>query len=166
MSSEPKPRPCKDCKALWEAAGKPPPVPSRMRPAPYSGPRCKEHHYDERDRRRKAAHERRVGDVYGLPPGAYDRLYEAQGRRCALCSATGRTKRLAVDHDHACCSGPKSCGQCVRGLICGPCNDTLAHVRDNPRRLTAIIDYLTDPPAKKVLRAYMPHLRQDSEGDG
>jgi hypothetical protein len=27
-----------------------------------------------------------------------------------------------VDHDHACCPGENTCGQCVRGLLCNFCN--------------------------------------------
>lgn len=27
-----------------------------------------------------------------------------------------------VDHDHKCCSGDKSCGKCVRGILCPGCN--------------------------------------------
>jgi len=29
---------------------------------------------------------------------------------------------LHVDHDHNCCNGVKSCGKCVRGIICNRCN--------------------------------------------
>lgn len=146
---------CKDC-GSWTRKLKPP------------GPRCATCQRVERDRLRKAAHERRVQDVYGLPEGAYDRLYESQGGKCAmpLCKSTGRNKRLAVDHDHTCCSGPKSCGRCVRGLICGPCNDVLAVARDRPQYLADCINYLHNPPAKKVLDALLSALPEGDEGDG
>ena len=35
---------------------------------------------------------------------------------CVIC---GTKDRLMVDHDHDCCDGPGSCGQCVRGILCG-----------------------------------------------
>jgi hypothetical protein len=146
---------CKDCRAEWEAAGPdmPLPPPSKLRPAPYPGPRCKTHHIQERNRRRKASHERRVQDVYGLPEGAYDRLYAAQGGKCAnpRCTARGLRKRLAVDHDHSCCNGPTSCGRCVRGLLCSNCNDMLGTARDDPQYFVGLIAYLANPPARMVL---------------
>lgn len=164
-TTKPDERPCKDCKAEW--GDSPPPRPSLWRPAPHPGPRCRTHHLAERDRRRKAAHERRVGDTYGLPPGMYDRLYEAQGRVCALCrTATGKTKRLAVDHDHSCCSGKESCGRCVRGLLCGPCNDVLAVARDSADYFLGAIAYLANPPAKAVINAAVPRVPEAGrEGD-
>lgn len=115
------------------------------------GPRCATCHREEKRRRRLAAHDRYVGNTYGLPPGMYERLYEAQGGVCALCRrATGKTKRLAVDHDHAapCCTGKTSCGQCVRGLLCGPCNDVLAVARDDVEYFIRCMDYLDYPPMR------------------
>jgi hypothetical protein len=72
-------------------------------------------------------------------------LYEAQGGRCYICQrATGARRRLAVDHNHA-------TGE-VRGLLCKPCNrDVLGHLRDNTEALQRAIDYLTNPPARRVL---------------
>lgn len=90
------------------------------------------------------AHELRVMRVYGLPEGGYAALYEAQGGRCAICQwATGRTKRLAVDHDHV-------TGE-VRGLLCGPCNQTIGRLRDAPDAFDRAAAYLRNPPARLVL---------------
>jgi len=153
--ANPKKRPvCKDC-GSWTRKLTPP------------GPRCATCHRIERKRVRKAAHERRVQDVYGLPAGAYDALYAAQGGKCAIppCKATGKTKRLAVDHDHSCCSGPKSCGKCVRGLLCGPHNDMLAVARDDPQHFVWMIAYLSSPPARKVLDAAVPSVRETERED-
>lgn len=90
------------------------------------------------------AHRARVAKVYGIPADAYDRLYEAQDGLCAICRrATGKTRRLSVDHDHA--TGK------VRGLLCRVCNDLLGHARDDVEFFARAIRYLYDPPADDVL---------------
>jgi hypothetical protein len=99
--------------------------------------------------------ENHVRRVYSLPEGAYEALKALQGGRCAICQwATGRTKRLAVDHDHGCCAGRTSCGACIRGLLCGPCNRMLGHVRDSPQALRRAADYLENPPGKGFVVAW------------
>lgn len=133
-------KPCKDC------------PPQSTRPAPHPGPRCATHHRAVVKARKARAHDSRVQFVYGLKPGEYEALYEAQGGRCFICRrATGKSKRLAVDHDHSCCSGPTSCGKCVRALVCGPCNSTLRHVRDDIETLRRAAIVLRDHPAQEVL---------------
>ena len=55
-----------------------------------------------------------------------NRLMEQNGV-CALCNHLshhhGTIQRLQVDHNHACCDlHTKSCGKCLRGLLCSECN--------------------------------------------
>lgn len=97
-----------------------------------------------RREQRERAHRVYVAKTYDIEPGDYDRLYNAQGRKCCIClRATGRTKRLAVDHDHR-------TGR-VRGLICKPCNWLLGHARDDPEMFYRAAMYLIEPPAEKVI---------------
>lgn len=49
---------------------------------------------------------------------------------------------LTVDHDHACCPGDRSCGRCVRGLICMRCNAALGMLHDDLAAAQGIADYL------------------------
>jgi hypothetical protein len=83
---------------------------------------------------------------YGLTVEDYTAMLEAQGGGCAICGqpcATGRF--LAVDHDHACCPEPaRSCGRCVRGLLCADCNYAIGLLRDDTDRVAAALRYLTE----------------------
>ena len=85
---------------------------------------------------------------YQITADQYDMLFAQQNKVCAICgkpeSATmrGKTIRLAVDHDHACCPGKHSCGKCIRGLLCRHCNYTLARWKDNLGMFEKAVDYL------------------------
>ena len=57
----------------------------------------------------------RLKSRYGLTPEKLEEIYGSQDGHCLFCSAT---EDLVVDHDHSCCPGRKSCGVCVRGLLC------------------------------------------------
>lgn len=132
---------CKDC------------GPGSKRPAPHPGPRCTTHHREVQKRRREAAHSRRIWERYGLSKEDYEALYEAQGGVCYICKrATGRRRKLAVDHDH-------KTGY-VRGLLCSPCNNILAHIRDDRLAAGRIVEYLETPPAHDIIGKVKP-----SEGD-
>jgi hypothetical protein len=67
---------------------------------------------------------------YGLTEDSFVRLLEGQGNACAMCCKPfedGNT--ICVDHDHNCCAAEKrSCGECVRGLLCLRCNTGLGYV--------------------------------------
>lgn len=58
-------------------------------------------------------------------------VLESQDGVCAICKRPetvvkngDKVVALSVDHNHACCPGPRSCGKtgCVRRLLCGFCN--------------------------------------------
>lgn len=50
---------------------------------------------------------------------------------------------LAVDHDHMCCpADARSCGQCVRGLLCGRCNSAAGLLLDSVESARMMVKYL------------------------
>ncbi len=81
---------------------------------------------------------------YGLTLAQLEKLHETYRGLCGLCGEPEivGSRRLAIDHDHTCCPGKKSCGKCIRGLICSRCNLGLGHFRHNPKLLGDAILYL------------------------
>lgn len=143
-----KPTPGKVCIDCVAEVGMLPGAKVSTRPAPHPGPRCATHHREKLRGRRIARKIKHVETTYSLTAEEYDAIYQAQGGKCAWCRrATGASKRLAVDHDHACCIGPRSCGRCVRGLLCSTCNDVLAHFRDSPEAIERGASYLRSWPS-------------------
>ena len=115
------------------------------RVAKYPGPRCTTHHRARKRELSRRRHEQHVGDTYGITGDEYEALYIAQEGVCAICQrATGKRRRLAVDHDH-------DTGY-VRGLLCKTCNyKVLGHLRDDTEALQRAIDYLNNAPAFAVI---------------
>ncbi|MFK4071877.1 endonuclease VII domain-containing protein [Streptomyces sp. NPDC029674] len=75
----------------------------------------------------------------------FDRLLSAQGSKCAICERTQdeAERRFSVDHDHSCCPGAgKSCGKCIRGLLCGPCNLFIGLAGDRAETLMRAAAYI------------------------
>jgi hypothetical protein len=68
---------------------------------------------------------------YGLTQDQYDQRVGGQGG-----------DHLHVDHDHTCCSGRRTCGKCLRSLVCWHCNLIMGLSLDDPARLRAIAAYL------------------------
>lgn len=63
---------------------------------------------------------------------------------CAVC---GSAENLHVDHDHGCCpdgSSPRSCGKCVRGVLCHGCNTALGLLKEDAGRIEALLRHVTD----------------------
>lgn len=86
---------------------------------------------------------KRRATYYQMSPDEIDSLIESQDGACAICLTTDPGNRSwNIDHDHSCCPGAQSCGKCVRGILCAPCNMGLGLFQENPKVLLAAIDYL------------------------
>ena len=122
---------CKECGVVRKTVRRP-------------GPRCVACMRAVQKARKEKDWGRRILRTYGITPKQYWDLYKKQGGVCAVCQrATGKTKRLSVDHDHQ--TG------LVRGLLCGPCNrDVIGRVYDVETALR-VVEYLRNPPSKKLL---------------
>lgn len=58
------------------------------------------------------------------------------------CHACGSFNRLSVDHDHTCCAGNKSCGRCIRGILCHNCNVAEGFLESSIDRVIALASYM------------------------
>lgn len=86
----------------------------------------------------------RLRREYHITLEEYEKVFEFQGRVCAICKKrvlTGKA-RLAVDHGHT--DGK------LRGLLCWRCNRALAALFDNADSFQAAADYLRNPPFTRV----------------
>lgn len=60
---------------------------------------------------------------YRISADDYERMFAEQRGLCGICRMPSKSgRRLAVDHDRRCCAGKRSCGKCIRGLLCANCN--------------------------------------------
>lgn len=61
---------------------------------------------------------------------------------CALCQRNMPQSGINVDHDHSCCPGQSTCGNCVRGVLCRACNRGLGSFGDDVGVLRKAVRYL------------------------
>jgi Recombination endonuclease VII len=100
-------------------------------------------HPESAESRKKSNRKYRISS-YGLTQEHFDRLLDTQQHTCGMCHEPFEEGQLIhVDHDHACCRGKnRSCGECVRGLLCHTCNIALGHIE---RRYGMARAYLGQP---------------------
>ncbi|WP_405624249.1 endonuclease domain-containing protein [Streptomyces sp. NBC_00076] len=112
--------------------------------------------------------------TYRVTPEHYASLLEAQSGVCAICERHySAGKSLAVDHDHSCCPVPRSCGKCVRGLLCTRCVLGVGRLGGSAERAATAAEYLRawsargpkvvspPPPAPRDRRWYAFRLTPD-----
>jgi len=73
---------------------------------------------------------------YGLTLDEWERLFDAQGRVCAICKTdtASRNGRWHTDHCHA--------TNKVRSILCHDCNTGLGKFKDRPDMLRLAAEYL------------------------
>jgi len=88
-------------------------------------------------------HFRRL-EKYSLTFQRFRDIFFSQDERCAICLCQLELSDCCIDHDHACCPHTRSCGKCVRGLLCRTCNYGLGSFKDSTTNLYNAIFYLKD----------------------
>lgn len=111
------------------------------------GLRCATCIRERKNERRRKARESRQIRTFGITLEEAKAIEEAQDGGCICAPWTGYdgsgARALSTDHDHR-------TGE-VRGRLCKHCNDLLGRVRDDPAYFRLMIEYLRNPPARRVL---------------
>jgi hypothetical protein len=108
-------------------------------------------HLESPESRKKSKRKYRIS-CYGLTQDDFNLLLKIQGYACGMCRELFAEGQLIhVDHDHGCCPVKnRSCGKCVRGLLCHGCNIALGHIE---HRYAMARAYLDGPRPWAALRA-------------
>lgn len=119
---------CADC-GTWMSEG-------QFSPSKYTADglmsRCRECNVDQSYRNR-----------WGFDRSTLQKMIDAQGGKCLIClDALGTGRDTAIDHDHSCCPNQYTCGKCIRGVLCSPCNRGIGCLRDDPEMLQRAANYL------------------------
>lgn len=88
-----------------------------------------------RDGHRTELRAQQLWTRYRITVERFERMLEEQQGACAICQTLdpgGGSNQWHIDHDHQCCPGRKSCGECVRGLLCDRCNRHVLVVVEGP----------------------------------
>lgn len=89
-----------------------------------------------RERYRINTWKRNLAKKYGISHEGYNRLFDLQLGKCAICGVhqSDQKKTMAVDHCHKTMK--------VRGLLCSHCNRILGWFKDNPVTILKAVGYL------------------------
>ena len=79
---------------------------------------------------------------HGLTQEQYKQLLDMHQGMCHACGNV--MEEVHIDHDHKCCNKARSCGKCVRGLLCRGCNHALGNANDDPRVLERLRLYVLE----------------------
>lgn len=125
--------------------------------------RCTTHLRRFKTRQRQQARGRHVERTYDISAKDAGDLLVFQGGRCWICQkATGASKLLAIEHDHA--------DDWVRGRLCSTCNQFIGRqLGDDPNAAARLVSYLSgDTPYRRMLatRWLQQHFALTPDPDG
>ena len=92
---------------------------------------------NNRKRNREIARKSKIKKLYSITINEYNKMFEEQNGRCAICNNLQPHKRLSVDHSH-------KTGK-IRGLLCFKCNVAIGSLNvDNVGidNLLSAVDYI------------------------
>ena len=70
----------------------------------------------------------------------YLELFNKYDGKCHSCKENSATN---IDHDHSCCDTYRSCGKCIRGILCHGCNTALGLLKDSPDVIKNLLEYIS-----------------------
>jgi len=129
---------------------------------------CEEIKQDRRNFRKQHPRKQREYDLkkkFKIGFSELEVMLEAQGGVCAGCGTTESGQKSGewhVDHDHACCPhrrDGRTCGNCIRGILCRACNLTLGNAKDDPERLRRLATYLDNYERNKLISEGLRTIR-------
>lgn len=99
------------------------------------------------DCRKRQARAEWIAKTYGITLEEWERIWQHQGRKCAICTRAPREGEVFhLDHEHTKGqSGP------IRGILCPYCNTRLVGRLKSAERAQALANYLHSPPAPEAL---------------
>lgn len=77
---------------------------------------------------------------HGMTKEQFDAMYEDQRGLCANPSCNNPA--TVIDHDHSCCAKKRSCGKCIMGLLCSPCNTAEGLLAGSVEKTIGLAEYI------------------------
>lgn len=74
----------------------------------------------------------------------FDNLISLYNGKCHSCKDRDAVN---IDHDHKCCPSARSCGKCIRGILCNQCNSSLGLLNDDLEKINKLFEYLNSTMA-------------------
>jgi hypothetical protein len=76
---------------------------------------------------------------HGISKEQYIEMLSKYNGKCYSCKDR---EAVSIDHDHGCCDRSRSCGKCIRGILCNQCNTALGLLQDNKEKIKGLLEYL------------------------
>jgi Recombination endonuclease VII len=92
------------------------------------------HEYNKTPEGKQALWKTSLNRNYRITPDDYNKLFDAQQGKCAICNKDPLTKKLGVDHNHKTSK--------IRGLLCVKCNAAIGLLKESIKLFDRAKEYL------------------------